>query len=109
MTRALLSTIKNLGAAPCPRCLIKKKDIPGVGTWSDAQKRRPRIDNDQRHQAIEEARKSMFEKGLAINSKAVQKHLNVRSMVPTQVSIHLTGLRLTDTYSRTHFQKCLPV
>ena len=81
-----------------------------MGTRSDARKRRPRIDNAQRRLAIEEARKSMFEKGLAITSKGVQKFLSDRSMVPTRASIHLKRLRLglTDTLIRTHFPMCLP-
>ncbi|KAF8263216.1 hypothetical protein EI94DRAFT_1807601 [Lactarius quietus] len=84
LEKVLLSTIKNLGLAPCPRCLIKKKDISNVGTRSDARKRGPRTDDNQRCKAIEEAHKTMFEKGSAITSKQVQKHLNAHSMVPTR-------------------------
>ena len=102
MIRALLSTIKNLGAAPCLRCLIKKKHIPDVGTRSDVRRRRPRIDNPRRREAVEDARKAMFEKGSSITSKDVQKHLEVRSMVPTRVSVVPYG-----QYLLTHSSECI--
>src|ERR1700761_8628008 len=105
MLRVLLSTIKNLGLAPCPRCLIKKKDIPGVGTPADTRQRnKRRIDNEQRRKRVESARTLIFEKGSAITSKDVQKHLGRRSMVPTRVRIHSHGLQPTDTFTRTHSQ-----
>ncbi|KAH9012682.1 hypothetical protein EDB84DRAFT_1278570, partial [Lactarius hengduanensis] len=83
--KILLTTIKNLGRFPCPRCLTKKKDIHDLGTPQDARRRkRIRADNDRRRRDVNRARKVMFEKGCPIPNAPVQRILGDRSMVPTR-------------------------
>ncbi|KAH9177190.1 hypothetical protein EDB89DRAFT_1844940 [Lactarius sanguifluus] len=83
--KILLATIKYLGRSPCPRCLVRKKDIAFVGTTTDARTRnRLRNDNDSRRQKIERARKLIFNEGLAITSRRVQKLLGDHSLIPTR-------------------------
>ncbi|KAH9161682.1 hypothetical protein EDB89DRAFT_2029564 [Lactarius sanguifluus] len=83
--KVLLATIKNLGRAPCPRCLIQMKEIHGVATPSDVRIRnRLRIDNERRRERVERARKLIFEKGHAISGAPVQRILGDHSMIPTR-------------------------
>jgi hypothetical protein len=85
--RVLLSCIRNLGNCPCPRCLIKKKHIPGLGTMVDGQRRARLRTCDQNYQAkIETARKIIYEKGYVVNSKAVDRVIGSESSTPTRVS-----------------------
>ena len=84
----LLATIKNLGRAPCPRCLVQKKEIHRVGTPSDMRHRQKiRVDDEERRDKVEKARAFMFKDGLAITSKSVKQTLDNHSMVATRVSL----------------------
>ena len=86
--RVLLATIKYLGRNPCPRCLIKKEDLAGVGTHTDIVTRNHhRTDNDTRRQNVERARRHIFTEGLGVKSSAVEKIFKKHSNVPTRVSI----------------------
>ena len=96
--------IKNLRENPCPRCLILKKDILGIGTPADAQLRKKfQTDTEaRRRQDIERARKLMFEKGCAIQKTQVQNLLEGRSLVPTRVSFIFSYSTIL-----THVKECL--
>jgi hypothetical protein len=37
-SRILLASIKFLGQCPCPRCLVKKADVPKMGMKSDLRR-----------------------------------------------------------------------
>ncbi len=91
MDRVLLATIKNLGRSPCPRCLIKKDQIPSVGTKADMSLRRKlRVDSQHRQAKVEKARSLMFNSSAAVTSKQVERILGDQSMVPTHVSAWAT-------------------
>lgn len=58
-----------------------------MGTQSDARLRQKlRIDDNRRHQKIENARALIFQRGLPIRNDRVQRILGEHSMVPTRVS-----------------------
>ncbi|KIJ10138.1 hypothetical protein PAXINDRAFT_16841 [Paxillus involutus ATCC 200175] len=63
-----------LGKCPCPRCLVKKADIPDMGTESDmkTQEQQARVDGDERRKKILKARNYIFKRGAGINSKCVK-------------------------------------
>jgi hypothetical protein len=89
--RVLLATIRNLGACPCPRCLIPKERIPELGTVND-QKRR-----DTAHRTVTGelefdillARDQIYKKGKGVKSAAVERILAPKSLVPTHVCYHV--------------------
>jgi hypothetical protein len=84
--RVLLSSIRLLGKSPCPRCLVKKKDISEVGTPRDLERRQDlRLDDKERKKKINKARQLMFAKGLPITSKKIEDILGEKSLVPTRV------------------------
>ena len=87
MQRALLACIRNLGTCPCPRCLIKKEHISGLGTKADKQRRSKNRKADKRYQAsIEAAREIIYKRGYTVNSKAVDRVIGSQSLTPSRVS-----------------------
>ncbi|KAF8326756.1 hypothetical protein F5887DRAFT_823227, partial [Amanita rubescens] len=68
------STIKFLGACPCPTCLVAKNDIRNLGMKRDIRnhKRKARTNNHPNRMKIERVRKWMYEEGLSISSKAIK-------------------------------------
>ncbi|KIK75878.1 hypothetical protein PAXRUDRAFT_18604 [Paxillus rubicundulus Ve08.2h10] len=83
--KILLACIKFLGACPCPRCLVKKADIPKMGMKSDLKTREKmaRVDVDERRKKISQARKYIFKHGVGIDSQGVKEILYSESLVPT--------------------------
>lgn len=88
--RTLITCIKHLGDRPCPRCLIRKCDIPALGTKNDQRNRQNptsvRVDNNARKYDVERARKWIYENGMIIDSTAIKRLLGVKSQTPTRVS-----------------------
>jgi len=85
--RVLIATIRDKGGCPCPRCLIPKQYLPGLGTTSDTKLRteRLRYDTTQRREKIIQARDFIYNKGYVVNSKIVDNLLKEESYVPTEV------------------------
>ncbi|EGO18986.1 hypothetical protein SERLADRAFT_443529 [Serpula lacrymans var. lacrymans S7.9] len=83
--KVLLTSIRNLGACPCPRCLIPKDCIPGMGTKQDMRQRKTlaRVNNSQYQRKVDIARSLIYEKNHAVNSNAVERLLKEESLVPT--------------------------
>lgn len=88
LSRILLASIKFLGQCPCPRCLVKKVDIPKMGTKPDLRRRdrSQRIDDNSRRHNVAKARSLIFEKGAPVSGTWVNGLLNDESLVPTRVS-----------------------
>lgn len=81
--------IKHIGKCPCSRCLVEKKDIGKLGSDADRKTRtkKPWTDSKSRQNLIVRARNQIFKFGKGVASAAVEKLLNVKSMVPTVVGI----------------------
>ena len=76
-----------MGTCPCPRCLIKKEYIKGLGTKVDRQRRAKLRECNERYRAqVETAREIIYKKGYAVNSKAVNSVIGSESFTPTHVS-----------------------
>ena len=86
--RVLLSCIKHLGGCLCPRCLVKKADVPQMGKPSDMLTRMTDIrTNDKAYQAlINKAQRLIFQHGKKITGKGVSDLLKDQSLVPTRVT-----------------------
>ncbi|KAG8933829.1 hypothetical protein FRC01_006874 [Tulasnella sp. 417] len=85
--KVLLATIRNLGDCPCPRCLIRKRDIYKIGTTADQEHRksRARTDDEARQRRVDLARGFVYgEQRVPVNSVAVENLLKERSEVPTR-------------------------
>ena len=81
-----------MGDCPCPRCLIKKTQIPEVGTKNDDKRRETalRVDTEPQCLKISLARDFIYKKAKGVKSVAVERVLSATSMVPTAVS-NLSG------------------
>jgi hypothetical protein len=87
--RVLLACIKYLGKHPCPRCLVEKCHIHELGSKPDLGRRDKlvRIDDGPRQFDVEAARKLIYTQGVRINSKRIAAILDLKSLVPTRVSL----------------------
>ena len=108
--RILLACMKFLGHCPCPRCLIEKSNIDRLGTKQDRKQRRNnvRVDNHERQNWIETARKMIFTWGRSVISKAVEMLLGPQSLVPTRVDIlscYWLRHAVDSAWYRMHFRK----
>lgn len=76
-----------MGGCPCPRCLIPKDQIPGLGTESDVKWREQQVRKDDvaRRLKVKEARNIIYNKGYVVNSSKVDDLLKAESYVPTEV------------------------
>ena len=85
--RMLMTCLKYLSTCPCPRCLLLKSKIPGIGSKSDTRDRLKlvRVDSESRHHRVESARRLLFEKGVNITSTQIKNILDEESLTPTRV------------------------
>lgn len=89
LDRVLLSSIRNLGACPCPRCLIPKTRIHNLGKIQDRKERvtKKRVDDNERRHKVTTARKFIYDQHHTVDSAAVDAVLKPQSLVPTTVRI----------------------
>ena len=89
--RILISCIKFLSKCMCPRCLSLKQNITQVASRSDMRNRvtLARVDSEARRYDVEQVRKLLFEKGIAITSVFLDRILEATSGVPTRVCVPL--------------------
>ena len=81
-----IAALKRNGMCPCPRCLIRKEDIPDAGSKADLRIRaQKRADNRPTHYDINQARKWAFQ-GFALEGSRVKSLIHTRSMHPIRVS-----------------------
>lgn len=108
-SRILIATIRNLGNCPCPRCLIQKKYISGLGTTADDQRRQHlRTDDAIRVGRVDSARRILFKYQGAPTSQRIEGILKPRSEVPIRVSrvpLSLPDLPCKKMPCRMPFQK----
>ena len=96
----MLATIRNLGACPCPHCLVPKEKIPELGTIFDDHRRikTERVSDELWEFNIIAARDSIYKKGKGVKSAAVERILAPESLVPTMVKLPIFS-KLLDTRS----------
>jgi hypothetical protein len=88
----MITTIRNLGGCPCPRCLMPLKMAHELGTPRDRWWRqyRQRSDDLERQKKVQKARKAVYSGMVAIdNKKHVENLLKPESLVLTEVSLRL--------------------
>jgi hypothetical protein len=86
-TRIMLASIRNLGACPCPRCLIPLSRAHNLGMVRDRTQRvtMVRVDDGSRQGKVKTARRLIYEKHYQINGTAIENLLKDQSLVPTAV------------------------
>lgn len=84
----MISTIRNKGLCPCPRCFILKTDIDKLGQKLDA---RYRITQARIYlgNIITTARDFIYKQGYGVTSAAVERLLKEKSLVPTRVRVYV--------------------
>ncbi|KAG6914911.1 hypothetical protein DXG01_014473 [Tephrocybe rancida] len=82
--KVLLSSIRNWGSRPCPRCTIPKADLKNMGGIRDmsARLRCARVDDVSCRSRVERARQYIYEEDFGVNSKPVEDLLKDLSFVP---------------------------
>ena len=85
----MLASIRNLGNCPCLRCLIPLARTHNMGMHHDKEERMAsaRVDNKIRQKKVADARKLIYEKNYAVDSKQVENLLKEESLVPTDVCL----------------------
>ncbi|TFK69161.1 hypothetical protein BDN72DRAFT_878592 [Pluteus cervinus] len=85
MEKIMAISIRDMGLAACPRCLILKEHFFQAGEPSDMEARRSltRKDDSDYQKTMADARKLIYQKGYVVNSKRVEKLLSKHSLVPT--------------------------
>ena len=91
LLRILLASIRNLGACPCPRCLIPLSRVHNLGMIRDMSQRvtMARVDDNSRQGKVYAARRLMYEKQYRVNGAAIESLLKDQSLVPTSVRVLL--------------------
>lgn len=89
--RVLVATIRDKGACPCPRCLVRTDEIAELGTPADRARREntARKDDSERQAKVKRALSLIYEGGYVVNSERVDDELKSESLVPTAVSMCL--------------------
>lgn len=95
--RVIISSIRDKGQCPCPRCLVSFSEIEELGTPADMKRRLDlaRVDDENKQKKVQAARKLILTKNHAIGSEAVEGQLKATSLTPTDVS--------TDNIPSAHF------
>jgi hypothetical protein len=85
--RILLTSIRNRGICPCPRCYTPLSQLHNLGTAQDRRQRvsLARLDNNQRRSKVTAARKLIYSSNYAVDSAAIQRLLKDKSWTPTIV------------------------
>ncbi|KII90776.1 hypothetical protein PLICRDRAFT_697259 [Plicaturopsis crispa FD-325 SS-3] len=83
--KVLIASIRDMGGCPCPRCKIRKDQIPGLATSADTAIRidMARHDDDARRSKVSAARQKIYKDGYVVNSDHVDDLLKAESLVPT--------------------------
>ncbi|KAI0700508.1 hypothetical protein C8T65DRAFT_580236 [Cerioporus squamosus] len=83
--KILLACLKYLARCPCPRCKINKDKIIEMGTHADdCRRNKQRIDDDDVLWRITLARRWIFENGMPLTSKFLDRILGPLSLTPTR-------------------------
>lgn len=105
--RVLISTIRNNGECPCPRCLVRKPDIPKLGMVTDMRNRiqNARTDTDTYWYGPKQARHYIYNRGFKLDGAPIERMLKPRSLVATEVNIQTLSYRKGSNNStyRTRF------
>jgi hypothetical protein len=77
-------------------CLVKKENIPLLGTIADTVQRcdHPRVDDEARQKLIKSARKKIFgrERYVVKSIAGIEPLLKPQSYVPIEVSVYPLGI-----------------
>ncbi|KAG8951240.1 hypothetical protein FRC03_012586 [Tulasnella sp. 419] len=89
--KVLLATIRDQGTCPCPRCLVSKESICGLGNLNDKITRitRQRVDDEDRQLTVLRAQQLIYNHRAAFSNKNVESLLFPQSLVPTQNAFSL--------------------
>jgi len=88
VARVILSSIRDLGHCPCPRCLIPLSHAYRMGMVQDMKERKTLacVDDEHRRRKIELARDIIYKQNYAVDNDNVEALLKEQSLVPTSVS-----------------------
>ncbi|KIJ58126.1 hypothetical protein HYDPIDRAFT_34472 [Hydnomerulius pinastri MD-312] len=84
--KVLIANIRNLGACPCPRCIIPKDRVHNLAMERDTLQRQilARKDTKERRDKITAARRLIYEQHYVVDAPQVEVLLKEESLVPTK-------------------------
>jgi hypothetical protein len=90
----MISSIRDRGYCPCPRCLIPLERVQNMGMARDMRQRitLARVDDDVRRRKVGVARDIIYGKNYAVDSAPVEAILKEESLVPSSVSARIYSL-----------------
>ena len=81
-----MAGVRYMGLCPCPRCLVKKTELPAMGTPRDVKRRKKiRTNNYHLRTKVSLARNIIYKHGHRVNADSVNDLLKAQSLVPTTV------------------------
>ena len=96
----LVACLRFIAERMCPRCLIRKDQVPFLGTKADERAREQvRRDDLPTRVKIDSARHAIFLQGKGVKSARVERILKPWSMIPNRVRIlfnQVAGARLIE-------------
>lgn len=94
-TKILIACIRYLAKCLCPWCLVQKTEIANLGQKHDMRSwvRQACKDSKQQQYNIDCAHRLIFEKGIGVESTAVNALLDSKSLTAIKVSIHVISFR----------------
>lgn len=84
--RILIAGIRNNGAHPCHRCLVKDSELGNLGAPSDAERRRDTRCEIKQAQLVDKAHRLIHGGQWAVTGKKVEGLVKEESLVPVKVS-----------------------
>lgn len=86
--RVIISSIRDKGQCPCPRCLVSMSELEQLGTPEDMARRLEliQVDDEEHQKKVQIARNLILVKNHAIGSEAVEAQLKSTSVTPTALS-----------------------
>ena len=84
-SRILIATIRDMGACPCPRCLVNEDNLHLIGTSQDTSDRVTLVRKDDHAfcAKVALAHEAIYKRGYVVNSVIVDEILKPESLVPT--------------------------
>jgi hypothetical protein len=105
-SRVLIATLRKFPSKhPCPRCLVEKSKLDGMGTPADmsVRERTSRKDDDQRRDLITEAQRLVFEEDIPFGDSKIDALLKSQSYHPVTVRpISFSSIHEILTFSPTY-------
>ena len=102
-----MTSIRNRGRCPCPRCKVPLSACHLLGTKRDRKQRLQlqRIDDSNHREVVARARFEIYNKNQHVNGARVERYLKEHSLVPTSVrQLRFLGIHHLTCFHQLEYQ-----